>query len=122
MSNPFSSLLSESSKPAVLPGHVTAWRGVSSHCFRPFYDASGVDMESLWFPELNPVETVFKEIRRWAEGRVYESIGENIAAVDAFLLELASNPSHVWPGRKTDYLSFHAGRGKQAFRLAMALR
>ena len=54
-----------------------------------------VDLESLWFPELNPVETVFNDIRRWTEGRIYESKDENIAAVDAFLLKLSSDPSRV---------------------------
>ena len=41
-------------------------------------------------PELNPAERVFQEVRRWVEGRVYESIEEKVKAVDAYLSELES--------------------------------
>ena len=46
-------------------------------------------------PELNPAERVFQEVRRWVEGRVYESIEEKVKAVDAYLSELESDPERV---------------------------
>ena len=33
-------------------------------------------MQPPYSPELNPVERVFEEIRRWVEGRLYEGIKE----------------------------------------------
>ena len=47
-------------------------------------------------PELNPAERVFQEVRRWVEGRVYESLEEKVKAVDAYLSELESDPERVW--------------------------
>ena len=32
--------------------------------------------QPAYSPELNPAERVFEEVRRWVEGRVYESIEE----------------------------------------------
>ena len=46
-------------------------------------------------PELNPVERVFEEVRRWVEGRVYGSIEEKVAAVNACLSGLESDPERV---------------------------
>ena len=46
-------------------------------------------------PELNPAERVFQEVRRWVEGKVYESIEEKVKAVDAYLSELESDPERV---------------------------
>lgn len=46
-------------------------------------------------PELNPAERVFEELRRGIEGRVYSSIEEKVAAVEALLLELAAQPHRV---------------------------
>ena len=44
---------------------------------------------------MNPAERVFQEVRRWVEGRVYESIEEKVKAVDAYLSELESDPERV---------------------------
>jgi len=46
-------------------------------------------------PELNPAERVFEEVRRWIEGKVYPSLEDKVAAVEAFLTELESNPDRV---------------------------
>ena len=46
-------------------------------------------------PELNPAERVFEEVRRWVEGRVYESLEEKTAAVDECLSRLESDPERV---------------------------
>jgi hypothetical protein len=41
-----------------------------------------------YFPELNPAERVFAEVRRWVEGRRYERIEAKKAAVEAVLRRL----------------------------------
>lgn len=46
-------------------------------------------------PELNPVERVFQEVRRWTEGRVYESLEEKVEVVNRYLRELQSEPDRV---------------------------
>ena len=46
-------------------------------------------------PELNPAEQVFEEVRRWIEGKVYPSLEDKVAAVEAYLTELESNPDRV---------------------------
>ena len=46
-------------------------------------------------PELNPAERVFQEVRRWVEGRVYESVEEKMEAVDSYLRELEYDPGRV---------------------------
>ena len=46
-------------------------------------------------PELNPAERVFEEVRRWVEGKVYESIEEKMEAVNAYLRRLESDPGRV---------------------------
>lgn len=46
-------------------------------------------------PELNPVERVFEEIRRWVEGRLYEDIEDKMEAVNAYLRELEADPRRV---------------------------
>jgi transposase len=46
-------------------------------------------------PELNPAERLFEEIRRQVEGRVYASLDEKVAAVQALLDELDTDPARV---------------------------
>ena len=46
-------------------------------------------------PELNPVERVFAEIRRRVEGRIYASVDDKQAVVEAYLQELAADPGRV---------------------------
>ena len=46
-------------------------------------------------PELNPAERVFEEVRRWIEGKVCPSLEDKVAAVEAYLTELESNPDRV---------------------------
>jgi hypothetical protein len=46
-------------------------------------------------PELDIVERVFEEVRREIEGEVYGSIEAKVAAVEAFLQELASDKERV---------------------------
>ena len=46
-------------------------------------------------PELNPAERVFEEVRRRVEGRLWDSLHDKMAAVEAFLSELAADPARV---------------------------
>jgi DDE superfamily endonuclease len=46
-------------------------------------------------PELNPAERIFEEIRRRVEGRVWGTIDAKVAAVEAFLQDLAAHPERV---------------------------
>jgi hypothetical protein len=46
-------------------------------------------------PELNPAERVIEAIRQHIEGKVYPSLPDKYAAVDAFLMELDADPARV---------------------------
>lgn len=46
-------------------------------------------------PELNPAERLFEEIRRRVEGRVYATLDDKVAEVQAFLEELDADPPRV---------------------------
>ena len=46
-------------------------------------------------PELNPAERVFEEIRRWAEGKAYDSLEDKMEAVEEYLRWLVSDPARV---------------------------
>ena len=52
-------------------------------------------MERHYSPELNPAERVFKEVRRWVEGRIQGSMEEKLEAVNAYLRELESDSGRV---------------------------
>ena len=59
--------------------------------------AAGLPLVALppYSPELNPAERLFEEVRRRAEGRVYATLDDKVAAVQAFLLELDADPARV---------------------------
>jgi len=46
-------------------------------------------------PELNPAERLFEEIRRRVEGRVYATLDDKVADVQAFLEELDADPPRL---------------------------
>lgn len=46
-------------------------------------------------PELNPAERVFEEIRRTIEGRVFATLDDKVAAVEALLREWDADPARV---------------------------
>ena len=46
-------------------------------------------------PELNPAERLFEEIRRHVEGRVYATLNDKVAEVQAFLQKLDADPPRV---------------------------
>ena len=64
---------------------------------RPFARQHGLALieQPPYAPELNPAERLIEEIRRAVDGRVYATIEEKIAAVDAFLIDLDAHPERV---------------------------
>ena len=46
-------------------------------------------------PELNPAERVFEEIRSEIDGRVFATLADKVAAVEAILRELDADPARV---------------------------
>jgi hypothetical protein len=46
-------------------------------------------------PELNPAERLFAEIRRYVEGKVYATLDDKAAVVQAFLEDLDADPVRV---------------------------
>ena len=52
-------------------------------------------IQPAYSPELNPVERLFEEVRRWVEGRIYEGVEEKMEAVEAYLCELGTDPERV---------------------------
>ena len=72
------------------------WDGAPSHRDQR---VSGLGMSLIrlpaYSPELNPAERVFQEVRRWIEGKVYQSIEEKVMAVDAFLTGLEVESGRV---------------------------
>jgi transposase len=59
--------------------------------------AVGVPLIHLprYSPELNPAERLFEEVRRRVEGRVYTTLADKVAAVNAFLDKLDADPARV---------------------------
>ena len=73
------------------------WDGARSHrseLVRNVVEVKTV-VQPAYSPKLNPAERVFEEVRRWVEGRVYESLEEKTAAVDECLSCLESDPERV---------------------------
>jgi len=72
------------------------WDGAPSHRDATVR-AIGLPLISLppYSPELNPAERLFEEVRRHVEGRVYATLDDKAAAVDAFLGQLDTDPARV---------------------------
>lgn len=66
-------------------------------------------IQPAYSPELNPVERVFEEVRRWVEGKAYRSIEEKMEAVETYLSELGSDPGRVRSLTAWDWIE-HATR------------
>lgn len=79
------------------PVRALVWDGARSHRSEWVRKVSGVKtvVQPAYSPELNPAERVFEEVRRWVEGRVYGSIEEKMAAVNAYLSKLEADPARV---------------------------
>jgi DDE superfamily endonuclease len=72
------------------------WDGAPSHADAEVR-AVGLPLVALppYSPELNPAERLFEEVRRRVEGTVYATLGDKVAAVQAFLEELDADPARV---------------------------
>jgi hypothetical protein len=72
------------------------WDGAGAHRAGLLADLPTVRVRlPPYSPELNPAERIFQEIRRRAEGRVYDSVADKQAVVDAYLAALAADPTRV---------------------------
>ena len=78
------------------PLDALVWDGASSHR-DDAVRAVGVPLIELppYSPELNPAERLFEEVRRHTEGRVYATLADKVAAVNAFLDDLDADPTRV---------------------------
>src|SRR5688572_10200966 len=78
------------------PLDAIVWDGASSHR-DDAVRAVGVPVIGLppYSPELNPAERLFEEIRRHVEGRVYATLDDKVADVQAFLERLDADPPRV---------------------------
>jgi hypothetical protein len=72
------------------------WDGHGAHTARLLADLPTARIRlPAYSPELNPAERVFEEIRRRTEGRTYPTVADKQAVVDAFLHDLAADPTRV---------------------------
>ncbi len=72
------------------------WDGAGAHRGKQLRDLPIVRIFlPPYSPELNPAERVLEEVRRRAEGRVYDSLDAKQAEVEACLQELAADPERV---------------------------
>lgn len=55
----------------------------------------GLVQQPGYAPELNPAERVFEELRRAVEGKVYATLDEKVAAIDAELWQWDADPERV---------------------------
>ena len=64
---------------------------------RPFARQQGLAVieQPPYAPELNPAERLIEEFRRAVEGKVYPTLEEKVAAVDAFLEQLDADPARL---------------------------
>jgi DDE superfamily endonuclease len=78
------------------PLDALVWDGAASHR-DDAVRAVGVPLIQLprYSPELNPAERLFQEVRRHVEGRVYPTLADKVADVNAFLDELDADPARV---------------------------
>jgi hypothetical protein len=51
--------------------------------------------QPAYAPELNPAERLFEELRRVAEGKVYDTLDTKVAAIQAELQRWDANPDRL---------------------------
>ena len=72
------------------------WDGASSHRSEVVQEVGfPLVQQPAYAPELNPVERCFEELRRMVEGRVYASLEEKVAAIEAELRKWDVDPDRV---------------------------
>jgi DDE superfamily endonuclease len=84
---------------AVLEGwalEAVVWDKAPSHRAKSLdeLETSRVFLPS-YSPELNPAERIFEEVRRHAEGKIYESLQAKKREVESYLKKLAADPERV---------------------------
>ncbi len=78
------------------PPHASVWDGAGAHRGKTLRDLPlARTFLPPYSPELNPAERIFQEIRRRVEGRVYASLDEKQAEVEAYLHDLAADTERV---------------------------
>lgn len=72
------------------------WDGASGHRAEVVQSvAFRLIIQPAYAPELNPAERVFQELRRAVEGKVYATLAEKVAAIDAELWKWDADPDRV---------------------------
>lgn len=91
------------------------WDGAPSHRDGSV-QALGLPLIGLppYSPELNPAERIFQELRRAVEGRVYATLDDKVAAVEAELAKLDADPTRVRSLAGWDWIEAAVPRVTQA--------
>jgi predicted Zn-ribbon and HTH transcriptional regulator len=72
------------------------WDGAGAHRGKRLADLETKRVRlPPYSPELNPAERVFEEVRRHAEGRVYDDLAAKQEAAERYLRALAVDPDRV---------------------------
>jgi hypothetical protein len=72
------------------------WDGAGAHRGKRLNDLETKRVRlPPYSPELNPAERVFEEVRRHAEGRVYDDLTAKQQAAERYLRALAADPDRV---------------------------
>ena len=72
------------------------WDGASGHRAEIVQSVDfRLVIQPSYAPELNPAERVFEELRRVVEGKVYATLAEKVAAIDAELWKWDADPNRV---------------------------
>lgn len=75
---------------------VVVWDGAPSHRSALVKEVGfALVQQPAYSPELNPAERLFQELRRAVEGRLYTSIEEKMAAIEAELSKWDADPDRV---------------------------
>lgn len=72
------------------------WDGAPSHRSEVVQDLGfPLVQQPAYSPELNPVERLIEELRRAVEGKVYDTLEEKVAAIEAELRQWDADPERV---------------------------
>jgi len=72
------------------------WDGAPAHRAQAMQALKTVRVrQPAYSPEVNPAERIFEEVRRWIEGKVYESVAAKKEAAEGYLRLLEADPERV---------------------------
>lgn len=72
------------------------WDGAPAHRAKAMEALSTRRIQQpAYSPELNPAERVFEEVRRWTEGKLYESLNAKQRAAEEYLRKLQGDPARI---------------------------